>query len=98
MDQQYPNNVPGYDKAVASLVCGIVSTVLSFTGHLSFIAFLVAIAGLVLSSSAKKEGFYGSQQTWGFVLSLIGLILSGAVFLACAACTACGVAGACALM
>lgn len=79
-------NVPGKSVATASMVLGIVSVVLWFFGYSSILSVLLGIVGLVLAARAKKEGFYGSLRTAGFVLSLVGLIGGAIFFIACVAC------------
>jgi len=64
--------IPGKGKAVASLVLGICAIVLP----IPFLDVILAIIGLFMAASAKKEGFSGGLQTAGFVCSLVGLILS----------------------
>ncbi len=79
-------NVPGKGKATASLVLGIIAVVCWFFGYSSIVSVVVGLIGLILASSAKKEGFDGGIRTAGFVLSLIGLIGGGVVLVACVAC------------
>jgi hypothetical protein len=77
---------PGKGAATASLVLGIVSIVCWFFGYGAVIGLITGIIGLVCSSNAKKAGFSGGIQTGGFVCSLIGIIGSAIVFVACVAC------------
>ncbi len=85
---------PGKGAAVASLVLGIVSIVFWFFGVGAFIGLVTGIIGLICSSNAKKQGYKGGMQTAGFVCSLIGVIGSALVFVACVACVgALGTAG-----
>ena len=98
MDNNNLNNVqpggsvPGKGKAIASLVLGIISIVLWWGSSAlipAIISIVLGIVGLVLASSAKKDGFEGGIRKAGFILSLIGTI-GGAIFLvSCAACVAC---------
>ena len=54
----YPNgDIPGKNKAIASLVLGIISVVLWFFGYSSILSIILGIIGLVLSSKAKEEGY-----------------------------------------
>ncbi len=80
------NNVPGKGAATGSLVCGIISVVIAWFGWGAIAGIVVGIIGLVLATNAKKAGFDGGMRTAGFVLSLIGLILSAVVFVSCVAC------------
>lgn len=70
--------------AVASLVLGIVSVVISFFG-LFWIGLITSIIGLVLGIKARKTAPSG-MATAGFVLSIIGLVLSGIMLVACVGC------------
>ena len=85
----------GKGLAVAGMVLGIVSIVFWFFGAGALVGLVTGIIGLICSSSAKKAGYIGGMQTAGFVCSLIGLIGSALVFVACVACLgAVGTAGA----
>ncbi len=77
---------PGNGVATASLVLGIVSVVTWFLGSFAFIGLVTGIIGLICASKAKKQGFNGGIRTAGFVLSIIGLVGSAIVFIACVAC------------
>ena len=74
-------NEPGKGAAIASLVLGIVSIAMG-----ALIGLITGIIGLICASSAKKAGFVGGMRTAGFVCSLIGVIGSALVFVACVAC------------
>ena len=76
----------GNGVATASLVLGIVSVVTWFLGSFAFIGLVTGIIGLICASKAKKQGFNGGIRTAGFVLSIIGLVGSAIVFIACVAC------------
>jgi len=71
--------------AVASMVLGIVSIVFSFIGGLNFVGLVVGIVGLVLGILAKKKAPSG-MATAGIVCSIIGIVLTALVLVACAAC------------
>lgn len=71
--------------AVASMVLGIVSIVFSFIGGLNFVGLVVGIVGLVLGILAKKKAPSG-MATAGIVCSIIGIVLTALVLIACAAC------------
>lgn len=73
--------VVGKDKAITSLVLGIVSIISCFTGIGSIVGLVTGIIGLVFANKAKKVGYYGGIQTGGFVTSLVGLIISSLVIL-----------------
>ena len=79
-------NQPGKGAATASLVLGIISVVCWFFGVGAAVGLVTGIIGLILASSSKKAGFEGGIRTAGFVLSLIGIIGSAIVFVACIAC------------
>ncbi len=82
----YPVVVPGKNKAVASLVLGILSIVFIWGGFSGFVSVILSVIGLILASSAKKDGFDEGIRTAGFVTSLIGLIGGLLAVLACVAC------------
>jgi len=77
---------PGYYKAIASLVLGVIGVILWFFGFSSIISMILGIIGLVLASSSKKEGYEGGIRTAGFILSLIAAIGGVIAFVACVAC------------
>ncbi len=86
---------PGKGAATASLVLGIISIVFWFFGMGAIVGLITGVIGLILASSAKKAGFVGGLRTAGFVCSLIGVIGSALIFVACVACVgALGAAGA----
>ena len=78
--------IPGKNEAVASLVLGILSLICCFFAYSNILSIILGIIGLVLASTSKKYGYEGGIRTAGFVLSLIGLIISAFVFLACISC------------
>lgn len=82
----YPVVVPGKNKAVASLVLGILSIVFIWGGFSGFVSLILSVIGLILASSAKKDGFDEGIRTAGFVTCLIGLIGGLLALLACVAC------------
>lgn len=67
--------------AIASLILGIVSIITGPGGT------LFAIIGLILGVLAKKKDSDSKPAKIGFILSIVGLILS---ILACIGCVACG--------
>lgn len=73
-------------KAVASLVLGIISMVFIFFGTFAFVGMILAIIGLILGISAKKENPEDGKAKAGVVLSIIGLALCALSFIACAIC------------
>lgn len=83
-DPNYP--VPGKGAATASLVLGIVSVALWVAGMTAIVSVILGIIGLIQANKAKNQGFVGGMQKAGFILSLIGLIGGGLVFVACIAC------------
>ena len=76
----------GKGVAIASLVLGIISVVTWFLGIGAIIGLITGIIGLICASSAKKAGFMGGIRTGGFVCSIIGVIGSAIVLVACVAC------------
>lgn len=85
-----PNGeIPGKNKAIASMVLGIVSVVLWFFGYSSIVSVILGVIGVVLASKSKEEGYDDSIRTAGFILSIIGVIGGAVFFVACVACVAC---------
>lgn len=82
-------DVPGKGKATAALVLGIIATVCYFFGVSAIISVICGIIGLVMASKSKQEGFEGGMRTAGFVMSLLGVILGGCIFIGCLACGSC---------
>lgn len=78
--------MPGKNKAVASLVCGILSIVLMWLGYGALIGIISGIVAIVLAISAKKDGFTEGMQKAGLILGIIGTVLSGIFFVSCVIC------------
>ena len=80
------SNQAGSGLANASLVLGIISIlcIVASWMYLSIVSIILGIIGLVLASSAKKEGNKSGIRTAGFVTSLIGLILGVVCLVSCA--------------
>lgn len=84
----YNAPIPGRNKAIASLVCGIASVALLWFGWSLIISLGLGIVAIILGAAARKELPVGQtgMATAGFILGIIGTVL-GAVF--CIACIAC---------
>ncbi len=94
-DYQQPPMAPqGKGLAIASLVLGIISCIIGWFGYSAIFGLITGIVGLILWGLSKKKGFFGGLLTAGFVVSLIGTILSAIVFVACIACVGCAACGA----
>ena len=74
--------VAEHGKAVASLVLGICSCVTCFFGVGAVIGVILGIVGIVLSRKATSAGNTETINKAGFILSIIGLCISGVVFVA----------------
>ena len=87
MDMAKLNNM-----AVAGLILGIVSIVFAFIPHwICYLLGLVAgIVGIVISVKGRKSKDKKSMATAGLVLSIIGTVLLGIMFV-CAICVLAGV-------
>ena len=72
--------------AVASLVLGIISIVLSFFPGLSIWGAIVGIVGIVLGVLGKKVPEQAGMAKAGLVCSIIGTVLCLAFYVACVAC------------
>ena len=87
-----PNGeIPGKNKAIATLVLGLISVVLWFFGYSSILSVVLGIIGVVMASKSKEEGYDENIRTAGFILSVIGIIGGAIFFVACVACV--GMAG-----
>ncbi len=73
----------GKTLGIVSLILGIVSIVFCFINPI--IALICGIVGLILGVMARKR-LPSGMATAGFILSLIGLIISVIMFIAVAAC------------
>ena len=87
-----PELSQGNSLAIASLVLGIIGTVMPlFFGLIgSLIGLVAGIVGLILSLKAKKLGYVGGMRTAGLVLSIIAIVFGVLISLTCAACLASG--------
>lgn len=84
----------GKGQAIAGLVLGIVSLVLSFFGGwLSIIALPAAIVGLVLSVVGGKKMRANDQSTGlataGLVIGIIAVVITAILFFSCGICVLC---------
>ncbi len=85
--QYQPNNANnGSGAATGSLVCGILSVVAAWFGWIALVSVVLGIVGIILAVNAKKQGCSSGSRTAGLVLSIIGLVFGGIVFVACALC------------
>ncbi|MEG0614255.1 MAG: hypothetical protein RR540_00755 [Oscillospiraceae bacterium] len=84
------------NKAIASLVLGIISAVCIFFGYGAIIGIVAGIIGLILGTQAKKENPTLGIAKAGVILSLIALIMCAVSFVACVACA--GAIGCAAMM
>ena len=71
-----------HNKAIVALVLGICSCASCFLGVGAIIGVALGIVGIVFSRKATKAGNEETINKAGFVLSVIGLCVSGVVFLA----------------
>ncbi len=71
--------------AVASLVLGIIATVLAVFGG-GWIAAIIGIVGIILGALARKNNPGNGMATAGLVLSIIGTVLGLLIYIACLAC------------
>lgn len=73
---------------IASLVLGIIAVIVGLfsAGALGWLGAILAIIGIILGALAKKNPEKKGIATAGLVLSIIGLILSLLLYIACIAC------------
>ena len=82
-----------HNKAIASMVLGIVGVCCIFFGYSTLIGIVVSVIGLVLGIQVQKEA-PESMAKAGVILSAVALGLCAVVFVACVACAGLiGVAG-----
>jgi hypothetical protein len=78
--------------AVGSLVLGIISIIIGLfsAGVFGWLGGIIGIVGIILGAVAKKSATESntpnSLATGGLVCSIIGTVLSLALYLACVAC------------
>jgi len=73
----------GKGLSIAALILGIVSIIFCFINPI--VALICGIVGLILGVMARKRQPNG-MATAGFILSIIGLVISIIMFIAVAAC------------
>ena len=71
--------------AVASLILGIISIVISFFSAFGWVGVIVGIFGIIFGAVNKNEAKAGVAKG-GIVCSIIGVVLSAILFIACVAC------------
>ncbi len=81
--------IPGKNKAIASLVLGIISVVCWFFGYSAILSVILGVIGVMLASKSKEEGYDDNIRMAGFILSIIGVAGGAVCFAACVSCTAC---------
>ena len=79
---------PGSGQAVTSLVLGIIALVFSLGsifGFCAFIAFVLAIIGIVMGALGRKSPTRRGSATAGLVMSIIALVFSVGLYVLAAA-------------
>ena len=82
-NEQYQKSL--HNRAIASLVLGIIGIVCIFFGYSTFVGIVVSIVGLVIGIRVQKEAPEGMAKA-GVILSIIGLAFCALVAVACVAC------------
>lgn len=80
---------PGHGTAIASLICGIASLIMSFASF-GFLGVPLGVAGIITACISKNSGNREGIRTGGFVTSIIGLLLSILFIVGCVALIALG--------
>ncbi len=70
-------NTNEHGKAVAALVLGIIACASVLTGVGAIVGVILGIIGIVLARKAKNAGNTEGICKAGFILSIIGLCVSG---------------------
>lgn len=91
-------NISPKDKATISLVLGIVSLVIAWYRYTSILGIILAIVGILFAVEARKElpPENAGMATAGMVCSIIALVLSSFLFVACVLCI--GLVGAASIL
>lgn len=88
--QSMPKPVPPANgAATASLVLGIIAIAMCWTSFAAIVSVVCGIIGTVLAVKARNEGNKSGKCTGGLVLSILGLIFGGIIFISCVACVGC---------
>lgn len=78
---------------IAGLVIGIIAIIIMWVPVIGMSAIPISIVGIIVSviaeKKAKTENAPTGMATAGLVISIIALVLSGIITIACGACTAC---------
>lgn len=78
--------------ALASLVLGIISILMSFTGlipGLSITGGIFGMFGIIFGAMGRKDPDKYSMATVGLICSIIGTIMSFMFIIACGSCIGC---------
>jgi hypothetical protein len=82
----------GKRLAITGMVFGIVSLVLCWFGPLAFVTLVLSIVGLILAilggKKLKANGQKSGIVTAGLVLSILAIVFSGIIVVACGLCLA----------
>lgn len=70
-------NTSEHGKAVAALVLGIIACASVLTGVGAIVGVILGIIGIILAKKAKSAGNTEGICKAGFILSIIGLCVSG---------------------
>lgn len=88
--QPYPassDTIPGRGYAIASLVLGLVAILTCWFGFLGLAAGIVGVIMAVQARKLMPPDAPRGMATAGMVLSIISIVIGGAMFLSCAACS-----------
>lgn len=75
--------------AIFSLVFGILSILFGFASWLSFVGIIFGVAGIFCARESFKTYPGNDLARAGTVTSIVGIVLSSMLFIACTACVGC---------
>lgn len=75
--------------SILSLVFGILSILFGFASWLSIVGIIFGIAGIICARESFKNNPGNDLARAGTITSIVGIVLSSVLFIACTACVGC---------